>query len=263
MPAKLLWLTAALLVLFSPEAALPADSVNPPRQPVLVELFTSEGCSTCPPADALLEKLDRDQPIAGAQIIVLSEHVDYWNHDGWTDPYSAALFTTRQQNYVRRFGLPDPYTPEMVIDGSAECVGGDRQKVETAIRQAIGQPKVGIRILPAPSGDGSLTLEVDPLPAGKTHKASVYVASAADSGTSNVLSGENRGRLLHHVSIVADIRQVGSIGTESVLRTRLSPRAFKTPAGSRLIAFVQESGDGRVWGAAVYAIPAQSGHPLP
>ena len=152
------------------------------RQPVLVELFTSEGCSSCPPADALLEKLDRDQPVAGAQIIVLSEHVDYWNHDGWTDPFSSAAFTARQETYTRRFGIDGPYTPEMVVDGNAECNGSDARKAESAIRRAIGEPKVGIRMRAAASGEAAVTLEVDALPEGAIHKANIYVAHAADRG---------------------------------------------------------------------------------
>src|ERR1700691_2578855 len=111
------------------------------RIPVLVELFTSEGCSSCPPADALLEKLDGEQPIAGAQIIVLSEHVDYWNHLGWKDPFSSAAFSARQEMYAHRFSLDGPYTPEMVVNGSAECNGSDAQKAESAIRHAIQEPK--------------------------------------------------------------------------------------------------------------------------
>jgi len=232
-----------------------------PRQPVLVELFTSEGCSSCPPADALLVKLDRDQPIAGARIVVLSEHVDYWNHLGWADPFSSAVFSARQEAYDQRFGLGGAYTPQMVVDGAAECVGSDAQKAASVIRQAAGEePKVGIRISPAASGNAAVTLEVDPLPPGKIHQANIYVAHAADSGTSDVLRGENRGRTLHHVSIARDIQQVGSIGEQAMFKTQLPIRAANAPAGSRLIAFVQEAGNGRVWGAAMYEIP-KAGEP--
>ena len=225
------------------------------RQPVLVELFTSEGCSSCPPADLLLEKLDRGQPIAGAQIIVLSEHVDYWNDGGWTDPFSSAAFTARQVNYARRFGLNDPYTPEMVIDGDAECNGSDAAKAESAIRHAIGEPKVGVRMRAAAAGDGRVTLEVDPLPEGKIHKASVYVAHAAESGSSDVLRGENGGRTLRYVSIAGDIQQVGSVGTHGFTK-ELPVRPGETSGGARLIAWVQEGVSGRVLGSALYTIPA-------
>jgi hypothetical protein len=255
---KLLWLGLAIMtaaILAAPGSAGPEDNMTNQRQPVLVELFTSEGCSSCPPADALLEKLDRGQPVAGAQIIVLSEHVDYWNHDGWTDPFSSAAITARQVDYVRRFGLKEPYTPQMVVDGAAEVNGSDAGKAESAIRQAIADPKVGIRIHVAVSGDAAVTLEVDPLPEGKIHKANVYLAYAADSGISDVLRGENQGRTLRYVSIVRDIQKIGSIGGHEIFKKQLPIRATDAPAGSRLIAFVQEAGNGRVWGAAMYAIP--------
>ncbi|MGA2742909.1 MAG: DUF1223 domain-containing protein [Bryobacteraceae bacterium] len=249
------WAALALAVPGAPIAAGPANDMTNPRQPVLVELFTSEGCSSCPPADALLEKLDRDQPVPGAQIIVLSEHVDYWNHDGWTDPYSSAAITARQEAYDHRFGLDGPYTPEMVVDGSVEFNGSDLKKAESTIRQAVTEPRIAVRIRAAASGGAGLSLEVDPLPEGKTRKANIYVTYAADSGTSDVLRGENRGRTLHHVSIAGKIQAVGTVNTRAMFKTQLPFPGAGGPAGSRLIAFVQEAGNGRIWGAALYTAP--------
>jgi hypothetical protein len=215
------------------------------RQPVLVELFTSEGCSSCPPGDALLERLDREQPVAGARIIVLSEHVDYWNHIGWADPYSSPALSSRQEQYARRFHTDGPYTPQMVVDGKWEFVGSDARTAESAIRSGIKQPKVAIRI---GEENGSSVVEVDPLPAEKARKANVYVAYAADAGVQDVLRGENRGRRLHHVAIVKDLKQVGTVDGRSGFKTRVTPES-----GARLIVFVQEPGNGPVLGAAMRA----------
>lgn len=239
MRQKLIWtgLAAAFFV-----GAGVAGPVGMP-QPVLVELFTSEGCSSCPPADALLEVLERTQPVAGAQIIVLSEHVDYWNRIGWTDPYSSAKFSARQEEYVRHFHIAGAYTPQMVVDGRSEFVGSDARAAESAIRSALREQKVPVRV----TVEGqTATVEVD---ASLARKANVYLAHAADSGTSDVLRGENKGRKLHHVAIAGDLRQVGTVDGRSAFQTRVPAGNL---VGSRLIAFVQEPGSGRILGAAMY-----------
>src|SRR5215472_14756203 len=223
----------------------PADRLPEERQPVLIELFTSEGCSSCPPADALLEKLDRSQPIAGAQIIVLSEHVDYWNHIGWADPYSSHAFSARQEQYARRFRTQGPYTPQMVVDGRSEFVGSDARAAESAIRSATKYPKAAIRI----SEDGPAVIDVAPLPPGTARKAAVFATYAMDSGTQDVVRGENKGRRLDHVAIAKELKQIGTVDDRTEFKAQLP-----VESGARLVVFVQESRNGPVWGTAMLPV---------
>src|SRR5499427_8004033 len=121
-----------------------ADGV---RSPVIVELFTSEGCSSCPPADEVLAQLQQTQPIAGAEVIALSEHVDYWNYIGWSDPFSSSSFSARQQTYAQAFGQQDRvYTPQMIVDGQTEFNGSAMNKAREEIAKAARSPKADVRI---------------------------------------------------------------------------------------------------------------------
>jgi hypothetical protein len=231
--------------------AQPPDHAQPTsraqQSPVVVELFTSEGCSDCPPADQLLEQLERSQPVPGAEIIALSEHVDYFNNLGWRDPFSSLFFTHRQENYVWRFHLNSAYTPEMVVDGIKEFVGSDGKRAQSAIAEAARDKKVAVRLV---RGSGnSIRVEVDP-PA--RHKAEVYLAVAENSASSQVSRGENQGRMLHHIAVVRRIDLAGKWDgqvpfTKEVTVNEASDTAY------RLVAFVQEVGGGRVIGAAIGA----------
>ncbi len=251
-------LSALLLVAVSAwlfSAASDASRSSAPS-PVLVELFTSEGCSSCPPADALLQQLDRTQPIGGAQLIVLSEHVDYWNHIGWTDPYSSRFFSDRQSAYSDRFGLSSVYTPEMVVDGNTEFIGSDSRLASQAVVKALSLPKIAIRISGI-SLDASKTLQAhidtDALPQTlKVRKADVYLVLALKHAESQVLRGENSGRRLTHVGVVQSLTKVGSIEAGKTfsqdVHVKLDPKTDLS--NLRVIAFVQQPGQRRVLGAA-------------
>ncbi|MDX2151767.1 MAG: DUF1223 domain-containing protein [Bryobacteraceae bacterium] len=204
------------------------------RRPVLVELFTSQGCSSCPPADRLLERLDREQPVAGADILVLSEHVDYWNHIGWTDPFSSPLYSERQQRYARQFRLDSVYTPQMVVDGITQFVGSDQNRAEAAIRSAAEAPKKSVT---AVLHGSRLSVKVDGREAGEK----VWVAAARESGSSDVVRGENRGRRLVHVAVAERLMEVGGGGEVELGRSRWD--------GYQLLVFAQAR-SGRVTGAA-------------
>ncbi len=179
------------------------------RTPVLVELFTSEGCSDCPPADELLARLDQEQFVPGAEVIVLSEHVTYWNHDGWHDPFSMQEMDERQRDYVYRFGLQDSYTPQAVVDGAQQLVGNAPNAMVQAIERAAGVPKQSLTIESAHWDNGGGDFSVH---ASANSSARLEAAVAEDATQSEVKSGENAGRTLHHVAVVRALKDFGSKG---------------------------------------------------
>lgn len=222
-----------------------ATATGPPL-PVLLELFTSEGCSSCPPADRLLEKLDRSQPVTGARIIVLSEHVDYWNRLGWTDPFSSVVFTERQQDYVARLHLDSAYTPQLVVDGRKDVVGSDERAVRAAIVQAQTQPKALIGLKARRAG-AAADLEIDTRGAGRGTK--VYIALAQDQARSQVTRGENAGRNLSHVAVVRILLLAGETDEHGTFAKHLTMPLNGANAGTlRVVVFLQNS-DSTIVGA--------------
>jgi len=225
-------------------------------RPVLVELFTSEGCSSCPPADALLETMDSSQPVPGAQLIVLSEHVDYWDHDGWKDPNSSAALTERQSDYVHALGLKTAYTPQFIVDGTREMHIGDPQQMEKVLQDAAAEPKVPLRIEAVTidaASPGVLRARIEADGSSDKHTADVFVAVALDHVESQVLHGENGGRRLTHVAVVLQLTKIGRLqkGKNFSQDVQLKLKSGTDPRNIRLIAFVQESGPGRLLGAAL------------
>jgi hypothetical protein len=233
-----------------------AETANADAHPILVELFTSEGCSSCPPADALLQKMDTSQPVGGTQLIVLSEHVDYWDHDGWKDPYSSATLTERQAAYVRTLGLTTPYTPQIIVDGTTEMRANNSQQKDKVFHEAAAAPKLPVRIgeVSVEAGNPAiLRMRIESDGESDKHNADVYVAVALDHVESQVLKGENGGKHLTHVAVVLQLAKIGKLskGKSFAKTVQLKLKPGTDPKNIRIIAFVQEPGPGRLRGAAL------------
>lgn len=233
-----------------------ADTSHANAHPILVELFTSEGCSSCPPADALLQKFDSSQPVPGAQLIVLSEHVDYWDHDGWKDANSSSALTERQIAYVHALELKEPYTPQFIVDGTREMQANDQQQAGKVFQEAAAAPTVPVRIGDVSVDAGNpaiLVARIEADSASDKRNADVYVAVALNHVESQVLHGENGGRHLTHVAVVQQLTKIGKLqkgkSFDQTVQLKLKPGT--DPKNVRIVAFVQEPGPGKVLGAAL------------
>ncbi|HZQ92269.1 MAG TPA: DUF1223 domain-containing protein [Terriglobales bacterium] len=231
--------------MFFGQSRVTAAAQSGPRVPVVVELFTSEGCSDCPPADALLLELQQKQPVSGVEIIPLELHVDYWNELGWPDRFSSAAMTARQQEYSRRFGLRSVYTPQMVVDGHDEFVGSDSRLALQKIAGAARGSKLNVAL--ARDADG-VQVEVSGT-AGAT--GDVLLAITEDNLASSVGAGENRGRQLRHTAVVRDLRLLGNArdGHFSA-RPALKLNPEWRRQNLRAVVFVQQPNFGPILGAA-------------
>lgn len=245
-----------ILLLAIQGGSIEAQKPDRPAVPILIELFTSEGCSSCPPADAWLQKMDSSQPIPGATLIVLSEHVDYWDHDGWKDPFSSPSMTERQNAYVHAFGLNSAYTPQVVVNGASELHLNNSQEMEDVFQKLASAARMPVTI-------GSLSVEgiapavlrahVEIGNEVEKHGGDVYGAIALDRAESRVLRGENGGKQLTHVAVVIGMQKIGklqkgrdfAVDFQSKLPSTLEPRNL------RFVVFVQEPGQGKILGAAV------------
>jgi hypothetical protein len=252
------WLGAALGTLmviagtgwFTRPSAAVTDARNDARQPVLVELFTSEGCSSCPPADALLADLDRTQPIANARVIVLSEHVTYWDHEGWRDPYSLDEVTDRQKWYDDKFGLSQVYTPQAIVDGTVQVLGTDERKLVQVVSNAADLPKEKLSIDRAAwTGNAvSFTIHHEDLAAGKTRQELLAVL-AEDETQSQVKTGENAGKTLRNVAVVRVLREINT-SAEGVQTLKLPGEDKDAKGPLRIVVFAVDKHTGHVLGVA-------------
>ena len=260
-----LWLSAAFLFAVwsasgpgqDPSPKAETDTPHTVKRPIMIELFTSEGCSSCPPADEFVRKLDTLQPVSGVQFIVLSEHVNYWDHDGWKDPNSSAALTDRQTEYEHTLGVSSPYTPQLVVDGTKELHINDAHELQTAFQQAATTPKIPVRIGTVNFDAGNpavLRTHVEADAAEGRKSADVFLAVALDHFESQVLRGENGGRHLVHIAVVQQIAKIGKLqkgkGLAEDVQLKLKPGT--DPGNIRVVAFVQAPGPGQVLGSALW-----------
>ena len=193
------------------------DAQAPLGTPIVVELFTSEGCSSCPPADALLRRLVETEP-AGARIIALGEHVDYWDRLGWKDRFSSAALTARQQVYAAHFNNESIYTPQMVVDGRTQFVGSDAAAARRGIDKAVASEhgRVTVALQSATGATVPVSVKVLNLPSiARGDHADILVAVTEDHLQSDVKAGENRGRALAHTAVVRHLTTIGEVTGES------------------------------------------------
>ena len=246
--------TSTLLILLCLATAHAEDR----RVPVIVELFTSEGCSSCPPADALLARMERSQPVAGARIIALEEHVDYWNQLGWVDPFSAPHYRGRQNDYALAFHSENIYTPQMVVNGQVELIGGDSNRAYQVIGVARQAPTTLIDLKNAANAKDldlvDLSVQVTNPRNPKPHASDVYLAITESELESQVLRGENAGRRLRHAPVVRSFGIIGRIDPSGsnvgqISNTLRLPREWKRE-NLRAVVFVQEHDTFRITGAA-------------
>jgi hypothetical protein len=227
---------------------------QPPRVPVLVELYTSEGCSSCPPADALLESLSHDQPIARAEIIPIGLHVDYFNQLGWKDAFSSASFTARQGSYSSVFGDDNLYTPQMVIDGETAIPGIEQDRIRRAIEDAAGKPHLPLRLTARASG-GKAELTIDrPAAPSNAEKIQVIVAITEDGLSSIVTGGENHGRTLHHVAVARILQALDFLSARPSTDDKLLPIGKGWGPNLKAVVWLQGAKSREVYGAAVATI---------
>ncbi len=219
---------------------MPGVNATTTRVPVLVELFTSEGCSSCPPADTLLRDLIATQPVAGALIIALSEHVDYWNRLGWTDPFSDRAFSARQSAYAASATSGEVYTPQMVVDGHASFVGSDRTRAIAEITAAAARGKAEVDLRWTETGD----LDVRLAPGSVKPQTPVWVSIAEDGLTVRVAKGENASRTLTHDAVTRRLSQAGRADRTGGFRTFAPvtlPSGWRADA-LRVTVFAQDAG---------------------
>lgn len=226
---------------------------RPPAPPVVVELFTSEGCSSCPPADNVLAMLER------SGVIVLGEHVDYWDSLGWRDRFSSPLFSSRQQDYGNAMRTGNIFTPQAVINGERDALGSDGRAIQAAISEAARRPRAQVDL--KMTSEQTISIAVGKLPTG-SHKAEVLLAVTETGLESNVSAGENSGHKLKHAAVVRTLSRLAELDPhtpgEYAAEARLNLKPEWVRTNLKLVLLVQDKDNRHIVGAASLSLP-----PLP
>ncbi|SEC12007.1 DUF1223 domain-containing protein [Terriglobus roseus] len=251
---KTTWSIAACLLAVSPlpmAISQPKHAETPPNI-VLVELFTSEGCSSCPPADELLRKVNGRQTAAGQLVVGISEHVTYWNRLGWTDPFSSSTYTDRQDRYANRFGLDSVYTPQMVVNGQQQFVGSNESLLGRALADQVKQKRINLRILSSEFQNGNIAIHFAASQLPSNRPLNIVATLTDDLAISKVIRGENGGRSLQHVAVARSLATIATIHGDTDTTVNVpwnAVDATKQGAAHHLILFAQEAGQGAIVGA--------------
>lgn len=242
-PRRFHGLVPALLLCIALFAAAPLRAADEERAPVVVELFTSQGCSSCPAADAFLGELAKRK-----DVIALSEHVDYWNYIGWTDRFATEETTNRQKAYRQLLGAGYVYTPQMVIDGRHHLVGSDRDAVNRAIEAALDAPGPHLKVSMAAEASGRLHVSVPASPIAEP--ASILLVAFDREHRTEVTAGENSGRSITNYRVVRGLAEIGRYNGKALsiaLGADNLPKPMLAADGCAVL--VQSSRSGAIIGA--------------
>jgi hypothetical protein len=250
---------AVCATLLSTTALLQAQSsalppANSARVPVLLELFTSEGCSSCPPADELLFDLMKKQPVAGVDILGISEHVDYWNYLGWTDRFSSHVYSQRQEGYASGMRGSDVYTPQIVVDGASQVLGSDRSAVLSAVRKAANTPKLALSISNVKQTNGVVTASIALSTSGPATDLDLYAALTDDEDTTLVTGGENNGHSVRSAGVSRVVKGYGLVPASGQAAITIGPISPSTKQKTHLLVWCQSPSQGPVRAIASVAL---------
>jgi hypothetical protein len=268
MRAKAVFIFAAFLLAFLAVKALAGSHLEPPKsafpknadlQPVVLELFTSEGCSSCPPADAFLKQLDDAGRVNEVEIIAIEEHVDYWDHLGWRDPFSSHDWTARQEDYARSFGHAGIYTPQLVVNGRRDLVGSSSREARQDIVEAAKAPNASLRFanVEVSLNSAAFSIRIENAPP-EARSARLVIAVTERGLASNVLRGENEGRNLSHAPVLRSLTNVqipkGNLSDPTEVKATVHLDPSWRRENLRFVVFLQEPNSLHILGAAASSI---------